>query len=58
VALLGVSALFAQGKDDDDAALPDHSLKEWTLGTMIMGDEIKTEDLEGKVVALEYWGIR
>jgi hypothetical protein len=37
--------------------LPKHSLSEWKLGDIVLGDQVKLDALEGKVVALEYWGV-
>ena len=39
-------------------ALPDQSLSDYKIGETILGDEVKEEDLAGKVVVIEYWGTR
>ncbi|MDX1679107.1 MAG: TlpA disulfide reductase family protein [Akkermansiaceae bacterium] len=33
-------------------------LSEWSLGETLFGEEVKIDDLAGKVVVLEYWGVR
>jgi hypothetical protein len=42
-------------KDEED--LPDHELSEWKIGEIISGGEVDLEKLEGKVVAIENWGL-
>lgn len=39
-----------------DDNLPDIKLDDWTIGETLRGDEVKKEDLKGKVVVIEYWG--
>ena len=42
----------------DPTDVPDHSLSEWKLGEIISGpEELDLVDLDGKVVAIELWGI-
>ncbi|MFT4641899.1 MAG: hypothetical protein ACI8T1_005243 [Verrucomicrobiales bacterium] len=62
LATVGTAALlvlsnvsWAQDKDPTD--VPDHSLSEWKLGDLISGTDVKLEDLKGKVVAIEQWGV-
>jgi len=38
------------------AELPDQSLSDYKIGETISGDEVRKEDLEGRVVVIEYWG--
>jgi hypothetical protein len=38
--------------------LPDQSLSDYKIGETVLGDEVKEEDLAGKVVVIEYWGTR
>lgn len=38
--------------------LPDHNLSEWNLGTVIQGDTYTQDDLKGKVVVIEDWGVK
>lgn len=45
---------FLHAADD----LPDHKLSEWKLGTVLHGDTYTHEDLVGKVVVIESWGVR
>ncbi len=54
VVLLVAPAVFGQKKGE----VPDHSITEWMLGEIISGPEVKLEELEGKVVAIEFWGWR
>ncbi len=37
--------------------LPEFTLTDLKLGTTLRGDEVKAEDLKGKVVVVEYWGV-
>lgn len=53
-----VSALLAPLAGAADEELPDHKLKEWSLGEHLSGPEVKMDDLDGKVVVIEYWGTR
>ncbi|GHC42436.1 hypothetical protein GCM10007100_04320 [Roseibacillus persicicus] len=46
---------FLHAADDE---VPDHKLSEWKLGTVLQGDTYTHEDLEGKVVVIENWGVR
>lgn len=41
-----------------DGNLPDAKLSDWKIGATVRGDEVKLEDLEGKVVVIEYWGVQ
>ena len=51
---LAFSALSALGQD----SVPDHKLSEFKLGDVVSGEDIDLSKLEGKVVAIEYWGTR
>ncbi len=55
---LGMAALAVFSYAKDDQELPDHSLSEWKLGDIISGDKVSLDKLDGKVVAIENWGIR
>lgn len=50
-----VNVSWAQKNDPTE--VPEHSLSEWKLGETISGDAVDLDDLAGKVVAIEYWGI-
>lgn len=52
--LLGLSALTQA----DDKTNADITLDGVSLGTHVLGPEMKTDDLKGKVVVFEYWGDR
>ncbi|CAN5489068.1 hypothetical protein BH23VER1_BH23VER1_11210 [soil metagenome] len=45
----------ASGQDD---ALPEHTLSDFTLGKVVSGELKDLKGLEGKVVAVEWWGTR
>jgi len=49
-----VSAV-SQAKDTE---LPDHKLSDFKLGSLVTGDSSDLENLDGKVVVIEYWGTR
>ena len=52
--LLGLTAISqAEDKTNEDITLDGVS-----LGDHVLGPELKTEDLTGKVVVMEYWGDR
>ena len=36
----------------------DQTLKDFKVGKIVRGDEVKQDDLEGRVVVFEYWGTR
>jgi hypothetical protein len=38
------------------ADLPDQKLSDYKVGETLRGDEVKSADLEGRVVVIEYWG--
>ena len=56
-ALSIVSAVCLSVALANDDELPDHNLSEWKIGEIISGEDVKLSDLNGKVVALETWGI-
>jgi hypothetical protein len=35
----------------------EHTLKDFTIGEIVLGDQVKLDSLAGKVVALEFWGV-
>lgn len=41
-----------------ESELPEHNLSEWKFGTVLQGESYTHEDLEGKVVVLENWGVQ
>ena len=55
VALLLGLATLTQAEDKTNA---DITLDGVSLGTHVLGPELKTDDLKGKVVVFEYWGDR
>ena len=55
VIAIAVGALASAGRAQD---LPDHKLSEWRLGNTISGEKPDLSKMEGKVVAIEYWGTR
>ena len=54
--LLGLTTL-GQARDFEPTN-EDITLDEVSLGTHVLGPELKVEDLKGKVVVFEYWGDR
>jgi hypothetical protein len=36
----------------------DYKLEDWTLGEIVAGDEMDLSKLDGRVVAIEFWGTR
>ena len=56
-ALSIVSAVCLSVALANDDELPDHNLSEWKIGGIISGEDVKLSDLNGKVVAIENWGI-
>ena len=52
---IGLISGCVRAADDE---LPDNTLSEFKFGETLFGDEVKADDLEGKVVAIEYWGTR
>jgi hypothetical protein len=57
VACLALSVAFATARADEPT-VPDHSLSDFKLGEHISGEETDLSKLDGKVVAIEYWGTR
>lgn len=51
--VIGLISGLASAADDE---LPENTLSEWEFGDVIFGDAVKTGSLNGKVVAIEYWG--
>jgi len=56
-ALTGV-ALTTIRLEAQQGNLPDQSLSDYRIGSAVRGKELKPEELEGKVVVIEYWGTR
>jgi thiol-disulfide isomerase/thioredoxin len=57
---LSLSATAADKKDDKKESAADasgHNLSEFKIGASIAGPEVKLEDLKGKAVVIEHWGI-
>ncbi|MBN1863891.1 MAG: TlpA family protein disulfide reductase [Victivallales bacterium] len=54
VVVLAMPVVFGQNKGD----VPDHNITEWKLGEIISGPEVKLDELQGKVVVIEFWGWR
>ena len=42
----------------DEPDLSDKTISDWKFSGAVSGDEPTEENLKGKVVALEYWGVR
>jgi hypothetical protein len=54
---VALAAVLASARDDAPA-VPDHSLSDFSLGEHVSGEETDLSKLDGKVVAIEYWGTR
>jgi len=52
--LLAVPVLWAQGAGSK--LVSDKKLSDFTIGEIISGDPAGEEELQGKVVVLEFWG--
>ena len=52
LAVLGLSVAYNTAKSAE------HKLSEFNLGEHLSGPEVKLDQLEGKVVVIEYWGTR
>ena len=57
-ALLAVGLLGLPLLGQLHAEVPDYKLSDFELGTQVAGDEIDLSKLEGRVIAIEYWGPR
>jgi hypothetical protein len=42
--------------ESDSKAVSDKKLSDFKIGEIISGDKVDMKSLEGKVVALEFWG--
>ncbi len=38
--------------------LTDKTLEDWTFGETIVNEDVDIDNLKGKVVVIEYWGVR
>ncbi len=47
-------SLFAGGL----LAAPEYLLSDWKIGEIVAGDDLDLSALDGRVVAIEYWGPR
>jgi len=54
---MAIAAFSAAARDEKDA-VPDHKLSEFKLGDHVSGEKVDLSKMEGKVVAIEYWGTR
>ena len=55
VACVGLS-LAATAAESDTKPVSDKKLSDFKVGEIISGDKVDMKALEGKVVALEFWG--
>ena len=53
--VIAAGGLANAGRADDE--LPDHKLSEWRLGNGVGESKVDLTKMEGKVVAIEYWGV-
>ncbi len=54
VLLIAGSRSFVSAQDDDSGP----TLSQFTLGEHVAGEEVDLTKLQGRVVAIEYWGTR
>ena len=54
IAVLALLPLSLSAKDTKD----DKQLSEWKFSETVLGDIPTEENLKGKVVVIEYWGVR
>lgn len=54
--LLLVAAPALNAQDSGTKPVSDKKLSDFTIGEIISGDPADPKSLEGKVVAIEYWG--
>ena len=53
-----ITALVAVALAVPAVKAADQTLKDYKVGKTLRGDEVKMDDLEGRVVVFEYWGTR
>lgn len=50
-----VLALFAHSHAAEKS---DHKLSDWKLGKVLFGEKVAKDDMKGKVVVIEHWGVK
>lgn len=47
------------GNDSKDKveAVSQHTIDQWSIGQIINGEQVKLDDMKGKVVIIEFWGV-
>lgn len=53
-----IATIATMRLEAQEGNLPDQSLSDYRIGSAVRGEERKLEELEGKVVVIEYWGTR
>lgn len=48
----GLSSLTRAAEESE------HKLSEWTLGETLFGEEVTKDDMKGKVVVIDHWGVQ
>jgi hypothetical protein len=48
---------LSAGAAEKEKPASSHTISEFKLGAHISGDEVKLDQMKGKVVAIVYWGI-
>ena len=56
--VLTASVVAAISWNSQAEDVPEHKLSDWRLGSLVSGDKVDLKNLDGKVVAIEYWGTR
>ena len=52
---MGLMTLSAMAQKEKAA---EYKLSDFKLGTQVSGETVKLDELEGKVVVIDYWGTR
>jgi hypothetical protein len=50
-----ITSLASHAQQPD---LSQKTLDDWTFGEVLVGDALDKDKLKGKVVVIEYWGVR
>lgn len=56
--LVAAAGLVLMGIGSALAEAPDYQLSDYKLGKIVAGDKLDLKNLDGRVVAIEYWGPR
>ena len=54
----GLIALLLSCAVSNPLRAEDYKIEDWTFGEIVAGDEMDLDKLDGRVVAIEFWGPR